>query len=282
MVSDTQRNKFRRRALIVRCCVAGAISALVYAFHPWFHSSLEKFFGMDVRLMDTLGTLGVLLFFVLFQKFLSYLYYKDSHFGMHAAIVEPARICPSNHLCERVVLPELKEIPPHVGMLTAQVNKVVEITESAVTRVTEQLIGVDETITALNQFVMAANSTSSQNASKSFARFAENQQLVERLEQFIHQWLDESEVDAERSRNAMERTSALVSLIELVREIAGQTSLLALNAAIEAARAGESGARVRGGRRRSQKTRRSDRRSRAKNFGWHLFGLQNHRRALSG
>ncbi|HQO30345.1 MAG TPA: methyl-accepting chemotaxis protein [Accumulibacter sp.] len=70
---------------------------------------------------------------------------------------------------------------------------------------------------------------------------ADNRQQIDKLRQFIGQWIEESHADEARNTEAYKRAQSLKSLVDLVRSIAGQTNLLALNAAIEAARAGEAG-----------------------------------------
>jgi methyl-accepting chemotaxis protein len=65
--------------------------------------------------------------------------------------------------------------------------------------------------------------------------------LVDNLNSYIQDRINESEVDRDRINNVVREAKSLSTLVELIRDISSQTNLLALNAAIEAARAGEVG-----------------------------------------
>jgi methyl-accepting chemotaxis protein len=73
------------------------------------------------------------------------------------------------------------------------------------------------------------------------ARISQNRQLIERLDSYIAQRVNESETDQQRIAKVVSEARSLTKLVDLIKSISGQTNLLALNAAIEAARAGEAG-----------------------------------------
>ncbi|WP_288073739.1 methyl-accepting chemotaxis protein [Accumulibacter sp.] len=184
--------------------------------------------------------LGLLLFCGL-QQALSRLLYHDAHLGIDQSLRDERPRCPSNKVCQRVALPELREIPRFNRVLVGQLQSVVEQTEQAAYDVTSRLQTIDEVVTDLNQFVAGAASESQAMAHDSEERIAGNRQLIGKLEAFIAQRIEETVADEKHSAEAVQQARSLQTLVDLIRHIAGQTNLLALNAAIEAARAGEAG-----------------------------------------
>ena len=88
----------------------------------------------------------------------------------------------------------------------------------------------------------------SANAEHGSAVTAETKEISLRSGEVIHQTAQEMSTIAESVRNTAtaieslgEHSDKISSVIQVIKEVAGQTNLLALNAAIEAARAGEQG-----------------------------------------
>ena len=240
-VPSAQRKKLARRQLVVNVSAAALIALLVFVLHGPFHRELEALLGWSSRVSDTLGTLAILIFFSLLQHLLSFVYFKDVHFGLQKELDDTRPPCPSNHACKRLAVPELKEIKPFNTMLINQLHSVTEQTEKAAYDVTSRLHTIDQVVTDLTQFVALATSESASSAIESESTIAGNKTLIDHLESFIQQRLWETEEDARINAAVVEKTRSLQSLVELIRHVAGQTNLLALNAAIEAARAGEAG-----------------------------------------
>ncbi|WP_371325513.1 methyl-accepting chemotaxis protein [Dechloromonas sp. ZY10] len=61
------------------------------------------------------------------------------------------------------------------------------------------------------------------------------------MDAYIRRRIEDAEADRQRIARIVQDADELGKLVQLIREISGQTNLLALNAAIEAARAGEQG-----------------------------------------
>ncbi|HNC21946.1 methyl-accepting chemotaxis protein, partial [Accumulibacter sp.] len=234
-------DRFRRRSLLTGLAATAALLVVVLLLHGWYVDFLSHTFGLGDRSRDLLMTLLGLLLFCGLQQALSRLLYHDAHLGIDQSLRDERPRCPSNKVCQRVALPELREIPRFNRVLVGQLQSVVEQTEQAAYDVTSRLQTIDEVVTDLNQFVAGAASESQAMAHDSEERIAGNRQLIGKLEAFIAQRIEETVADEKHSAEAVQQARSLQTLVELIRHIAGQTNLLALNAAIEAARAGEAG-----------------------------------------
>ena len=229
------------RRTAVNSSAAALITLLVFALHTSFHDRLLATLGIGSRLGDTLGTLAVLLFFVLLEHLISSFYFKDSYLGLRREFEDTRPRCPANKICKRIAVPELREVKPFGTMLASQLRSINAQTEQAAFDVSSRLQTIDEVVGELTRFVAAAASQSESSASQSESRIAANRALIGELEQFIQQRLDETEADAATNAAVVDKARSLQALVELIRHIAEQTNLLALNAAIEAARAGDAG-----------------------------------------
>jgi methyl-accepting chemotaxis protein len=238
---DKQYQQFKQRSLFTGIGAAVAAAIGVYILHGWYHTDFKDMVGISPRAADALGTLACVLSFVLIQRAISAVFYRDVHMGMSKAIAAEQVYSKASDVGTHVVVPELQEIPKFNKVLISQLNSVVEQTEKAAYDVTSRLQTIDEVVTDLNNFVRQAAAESETMAASSEKRIAENRKLIRTLEKFVDMRIDETRQDELRSAEAVKEAQSLQSLVDLIRHIAGQTNLLALNAAIEAARAGEAG-----------------------------------------
>ena len=235
------QDQYRRRSLLSGLAAAVVLLIVVLLLHDGYVDFLSQTFGLGDRSRDALMTLLGLLLYLGIQQAISQLLYHDAHLGIDESLQDERQRCPSQQVCQRVALPELREIPRFNQVLVGQLQSVVEQTEQAAYDVTSRLQTIDEVVTDLNQFVAAAAAESQAMAHESEERIAGNRQLIGKLEAFIAQRVEETAADEKHSAEAVKEARSLQTLVDLIRHIAGQTNLLALNAAIEAARAGEAG-----------------------------------------
>jgi methyl-accepting chemotaxis protein len=97
-----------------------------------------------------------LLLFVAVQQASRALLYHDAHMGIDQQLKDERPPCPSNKVCQRVAMPELREIPRFNKVLVGQLRSVVEQTEQAAYDVTSRLQTIDDVVTDLNRFVAGA------------------------------------------------------------------------------------------------------------------------------
>ncbi|MCX7173617.1 MAG: methyl-accepting chemotaxis protein [Proteobacteria bacterium] len=239
-VSERYR-QYRRRVLSTGIAAAAGLAIIFFLAHDWYDDFLEHAVGISNRSEDALLVLIGLLIFVGLQSLISRSLYHDVRMGMEAEINDTRVHCPSNMVCQRVAMPELKEVPRFDKVLVGQLHSVIEQTEKAAYDVTSRLQTIDEVVTDLNQVVTSAAAESEAKSIESERQVASNGILITRLQTFIQQRIAETAQDEVRSAEAVKEAKGLQTLVDLIKHIAGQTNLLALNAAIEAARAGEAG-----------------------------------------
>jgi methyl-accepting chemotaxis protein len=121
------------------------------------------------------------------SAYVSRLLYHDMHMGIDAGLQDVRQRCPSNKVCQRVAMPELRDIPRFNKVLVGQLHSVVEQTEQAAYDVTSRLQTIDEVVTDLNTFVAGAAAESETMALDSEAKIGGNRQLISKLEAFIAQ-----------------------------------------------------------------------------------------------
>jgi methyl-accepting chemotaxis protein len=136
---------------------------------------------------------------------------------------------------------ELKQLKTFNDVVRGQLGTIVDETERAAYDITSRLQGIDEIVTRLSHFVDSTTQESNNLVNASEQRVAENRDLIEKLDSYIAQRVNEAETDQKRIAMVVQEARSLTKLVELIKSISGQTNLLALNAAIEAARAGEAG-----------------------------------------
>ena len=239
--SSKQYRQYRQRTLITGIAATVVLVVVVFLAHDAYDALLTTTFGLGDRGVDTLITLLGLLIFIAVQRTVSRVLYSDVSMGIEAGLKDERHRCPANKVCQRVAMPELREIPRFNKVLVGQLRSVVEQTEQAAYDVTSRLQTIDEVVTDLNRFVADAAAESATMAHASEEKIGGNRQLISKLEAFIAQRIEETAEDQARSAEAVREAKSLQTLVDLIRHIAGQTNLLALNAAIEAARAGEAG-----------------------------------------
>ncbi|MBL8492601.1 MAG: chemotaxis protein, partial [Rhodocyclaceae bacterium] len=136
---------------------------------------------------------------------------------------------------------ELAQMSGFNNVVRGQLQSVIKETDDAAFSIMSKLQSIDEVVTHLEHFVSETASQSDRLLNESEASIARNKELVATLEKYIRERIDAAHRDQERVALVVKEARSLGALVQLIRNISGQTNLLALNAAIEAARAGEAG-----------------------------------------
>lgn len=119
-------------------------------------------------------------------------------------------------------------------------DKAKNITHSLV-KTSEHIVSAANEMTMSNQQMEETARTSAEEVDQSMAVSKQGQDAVVSASRAIESLSDDIEKTLTRSSELEQSSSAISSVLEVIRTIAEQTNLLALNAAIEAARAGEQG-----------------------------------------
>ena len=241
LVKSASGKKYAFRSSLVQ---AGALVLTVSAM-LLFHGSLNDGFlqdlGLSHRWIATIGAFLSVIGFITIRQIISFVYFRDTNYGMQQKIEDPRPSCPANKLCKRVASPALKGIPQFNQVIVEQLSSVIDQTEKAALDLMQRLQTIDDVVTDLQQHISTATAESNQNAAQSECKVEENRTLIGRLESFIQKRITDTEEDIRINNEAVRKAQSLKSLLDVIRHLAGQTNLLALNAAIEAARAGEAG-----------------------------------------
>ena len=230
-----------RRAMLVSLTVGLGAAVVVFLFSDSFHQFFLPALGISSATGDALGTFLIVIVAFLAQRMVSIAYYRDWMLGLSKVQAEEHFRSNAHVDAATQVSGELKQVGTFNDVVRGQLDSIVVETEKAAFDITSRLQGIDEVISRLSQFVDSSTQESNELISASEARIASNQALIDRLDHYILQRVQESNNDQQRITTVVAEARSLTKLVELIKSISSQTNLLALNAAIEAARAGEAG-----------------------------------------
>ncbi len=230
-----------RRSALVSLIVTIGIGIVVFFFTGWWHDNFLPLFGVSPHLGDALGTVIAIAIAFLSQRLVSIALFRDWMLGLTLREAEQANRADTYVTAAEQVGGELKQVKTFNDVVRGQLNTIVDETEKAAYDITSRLSGIDEIITNLSRFVDSTTQETNELIASSETRIAQNRTLIEKLDSYIAQRVNESETDQQRIAAVVKEARSLTKLVDLIRSISGQTNLLALNAAIEAARAGEAG-----------------------------------------
>ena len=224
------------RERIAALAVAIGAACTVYYFHDIFHRLLRP-----AELAAAIGTATVVLASFAAQHLVSQALNRDFMPGQSTA---PGKSLSRTEHLRRInaeVSGELAQIHGFNKVLCGQLHQVIEQSERAAHEISERLQAIDHVVTRLDNHVAGSSDEAAQLARTSEERITRNQQVIMQMGDYVQQRLHQATDDQSRITQLVQDARSLESLIQLVKQIAGQTNLLALNAAIEAARAGEAG-----------------------------------------
>jgi len=229
-------SKLLRRSLIVAIVVALGAAITVYVLHDWFHAIF-----VPTRLVDAIGTAAAILMAFIAQRVVSLAFYRDYMLGQNQLIVNSGEKFENFAKISDEVSGELSQVHHFNEVMRGQLNNVIEHTEKAAFNIVTRLQTIDSVVTHLDHFVSTTSNETTKITQDSEQRIAQNHVVVSEMDSYIQERLHVADLDQARVRQVVKEATDLESLVQLVKNVAGQTNLLALNAAIEAARAGEAG-----------------------------------------
>ncbi|KAB2920939.1 MAG: methyl-accepting chemotaxis protein [Dechloromonas sp.] len=228
--------KLFRRGLLVATVIALGAAITVYVLFEWFHRTFSP-----SPFVDSIGTMVVVMVTFFGQHLVSLAVYRDGMLGMNTALTQDENRLGNFHKVADEVADELKQVAHFNEVVRSQLKHVIEETEKAALGIVERLQTIDSVITKLENFVTGTADQAATITHDAEIRIQRNQAMVVKMGAYVQQRLQESEEDQQRVAHVVKEAYSLESLIQLIKQVAGQTNLLALNAAIEAARAGEAG-----------------------------------------
>lgn len=230
-----------RRSLLVGLLVGIGVFVTVYLFNDWFHNTFIPATGLSSPLVYAVGSLFIVIASLLAQRAISKAFYRDVMFGLANEQKQVFTKVSDVETVGEEVAKELEGVRRFNEVLRKQLNGIVDTTEKAAYDITNRLLAIDAVVSRLDSFVAQTASDSSEIAHNSEENIAGNKRLIDKMEVYIKRRIDDASSDQARISQVVKDAQDLGKLVQLVKDISGQTNLLALNAAIEAARAGEAG-----------------------------------------
>jgi methyl-accepting chemotaxis protein len=132
------------------------------------------------------------------------------------------------------------ELNSSVQQISTTVDQVSRGSQSQAQRIEKSKQTVEELAKSMNQLSSSAKESAevSNQVGLLSQRGAES---AKEAGDYMNKIIEETNSSAQKVKALAEKTGEITAVLEVIRQIADQTSLLALNAAIEAARAGEAG-----------------------------------------
>lgn len=230
-----------RRATLMTVVVAAGTGATTYFAHHRFHFELLPWLGLGHDAGDALGVMLIILIAYIGQRLVSMAFYHDILYGV-STVGERQKERMAVHLdASAKVSNELKHVGKFSDVVRGQLKHVIDETEKSAFDISSRLQSIDQVMSNLNLFVDQNQLESRALLTSAEDRIMSNRTLIQTLNAYIQQRINAATDEQARVKKVVAEARALGTLVQLIKDISGQTNLLALNAAIEAARAGEAG-----------------------------------------
>lgn len=236
---DIKAFHFRSTLMLVLVSLGAAIT--VYFLHTWWHNAFLTALGISHQLGDAVGSVLLAGTGFTVQRVLSRMVFSDPMYGIGSQSANTNEHIRNMTAATEQVAQELKQIKNFNEVMRGQLHAVTERTEGAAYEITSQLQSIDEVVSQLSNFLNTTQMESSQLQVASESRISRMNEALAALDTYVQNRLAATREDQLRIGHVVEQARSLSSLVDLIKNISGQTNLLALNAAIEAARAGEAG-----------------------------------------
>jgi len=245
-VMDSQSIQFPRPGRVWR--LAGAALAatvlnvlIAWSCSQWLHDSVLVPTGISLTGEFVITTLLSMLSFVPLTLLFAAPFMRVELNWLQNALRDGEAQFKRQRLRQATAQSELEHVAPYLGIMTQQLDGVLEQTEGGVLAAIEQI----NELHGVSRRQIDRIGDSMQNGLRLTEVMREqsgyNKEVVAVLSSHVRDNLSQLTRNLERIKRLSDEVRGLSPLVGVISDIAKQTNLLALNAAIEAARAGETG-----------------------------------------
>jgi methyl-accepting chemotaxis protein len=232
---------FKKRHWNVAIITALLCGAAVYLFYFPLHGWLNIAVGPDNRVIDSVGTVLVVLVSFLISNLVSLAMFRDVLLGMSEIQRQLDKKLSGDENIINTTADDLADLHKLTRLLNEQLNAITEETEQSACGIMERLQAIDGVVNELLNTVSTDAKEADVMIESGEKTVGSNVALIEGLNHYIQERFAEFDTDRASMTVVVQQAQSLSSLVDLIKSISSQTNLLALNAAIEAARAGETG-----------------------------------------
>jgi methyl-accepting chemotaxis protein len=228
--------------LAIAALLATALNVLIsWLFSQWIHDNVLHPAGISMSGDFAITTLLSMLSFVPLTLLIAWPVLSKELLATNRFLRDGWMLLGSSVLRQDAIRSELNHVTPYVGIMTQQVDGVLQQTETGVLGAIEQINELH--LVSRNQVerISASMQNGAQLSEVMRQQSSYNHEVVSVLSTFVGNQTSELIANHERIRRLSDEVGLLSPLVGIISDIAKQTNLLALNAAIEAARAGEAG-----------------------------------------
>jgi len=218
---------FKKRHWNVAIITALLCGAAVYLFYFPLHGWLNIAVGPDNRVIDSVGTVLVVLVSFLISNLVSLAMFRDVLLGMSEIQRQLDKKLSGDENIINTTADDLADLHKLTRLLNEQLNAITEETEHSACGIMERLQAIDGVVNELLNTVSADAKEADVMIESGEKTVGSNVALIEGLNHYIQERFAEFDTDRASMTVVVHQAQSLSSLVDLIKSISSQTNLLA-------------------------------------------------------